>query len=80
MDINLFAWIREGVKRAVLHGVSDAVGQLGTTGEGDEMPQRLFEALKENPPTALPRMETPAGKPKRLGRSLEQIAAGEKSA
>jgi len=46
MEINLFAWIRESVKHAVMQGVSDAVGHIGSAGEHDDMPQRLTEALR----------------------------------
>lgn len=75
MEINLFSWIREGVKQAVLHGVSDAVGEIGPAGENDDMPQRLLSAIKQNPAPMTGRVEGSTTKPKRLGRSLEQIAA-----
>lgn len=75
-----YGWIREGVKRAVLLGVSDAVEQLGTPDAGDDVSQQLLAVLREGRPrggTAL--LEEPVsakvagGGRKRLGRSLEQI-------
>lgn len=78
MEINLFAWIRESVKHAVMQGVSDAVGHIGSAGEHDDMPQRLTEALRHEAAavaTAARTETTP--KPRRLGRSLDQIT-GEK--
>ena len=47
MNVNLFAWIREGVKQAVLLGVSDAVESLGTPAQGDDIEQRLLSALRQ---------------------------------
>jgi hypothetical protein len=79
MNINFFVWIREGVKQAVLHGVSDAVGHLGpTTLESDDMPQRILEVLRQSPTlsTTSPRIDGgSAPKSKRLGRTLEQVVS-----
>jgi len=44
--MNFFSWIRGGVRQAVLLGVSDAVGDIGTPPEGDDISQRLLEALR----------------------------------
>jgi hypothetical protein len=84
MNINFFTWIREGVKQAVLHGVSDAVGHIGSRGEDDEMPQRLLEVIRQSEATtataAAPRIESSSSsRPKKLGRSLDQIVNSEKS-
>ncbi len=35
--MNFFAWIREGVRQAVLLGVSDAVEHIGTPPEGEDI-------------------------------------------
>ncbi|HWA98604.1 MAG TPA: hypothetical protein VG713_08930 [Pirellulales bacterium] len=78
MNINFFSWIREGVRQAVLHGVNDAVGHIGSS-EGDEMPKRLLEAIRQNEAilaansTTAPRAENTSSRPRKLGRSLEQI-------
>jgi hypothetical protein len=46
MNINLFQWIREGVRHSVLLGVSDAVEQIGTHPTGDNLSGRLGEYLR----------------------------------
>jgi hypothetical protein len=77
MEINLFTWIRESVKHAVMQGVSDAVGHIGSAGEHDDMPQRLTEALRHEAAAVATatRTETATSpKPRRLGRSLDQLA------
>ena len=82
MNVNFFSWIREGVRQAVLHGVSDAVGHMGAPSETDEMPKRLLDIIRQNDPalaaaatTGAPRVEGASPKPRKLGRSLEQIVA-----
>ncbi|MEN6406937.1 MAG: hypothetical protein ABFC77_10755 [Thermoguttaceae bacterium] len=74
--MNFFSWIRDGVRQAVLLGVTDAVGDIGTPTEGDDISQRLLQALRTGQPTVaqerIPR--------KKLGRSLEQIQAAVKTA
>ena len=73
MQLNIFAWIREGVKRSVLLGVSDAIETIGTP-EGDDgaLKQRLTQLLL---PEAIPIYSAPAliGKRKRLGKSLRDV-------
>jgi hypothetical protein len=78
MNVNFFAWIREGVRQAVLHGVSDAVGHIGSSHDADDMPKRLLDVIRQNDA-----MLVGAGAPvaagssekgrRKLGRSLEQI-------
>jgi hypothetical protein len=84
MNVNFFSWIREGVRQAVLHGVSDAVGHIGAPIENDDMPKRLLDIIRQNDPalaaaatTGTPRVEGAASTPRtrKLGRSLEQIVA-----
>jgi hypothetical protein len=70
MQLNVFAWIREGVKRSVLLGVSDAVEAIGAPEDDDgALKQRLSQLLL---PEAIRVSSTPAllGKRKRLGKSL----------
>lgn len=73
--MNFFTWIRDGVRSAVLLGVTDAVNDIGTPAQGEDIGRRLLEQVR-NSPTALinesPSM--PDRQPrKKLGRSLEQI-------
>ena len=74
--MNFFTWIRDGVRQAVLLGVSDAVEDLGTPHEGDDMPQRLLSVLREGRPAIANEAGFEPGKRKKLGRTLGQIQAG----
>jgi len=70
----VYGWIRDGVRRAVLLGFSDAVEQLGMPAGEEELNPGLAAVLHEtNGTKALPR---PARKNsrKRLGKSLDDIA------
>jgi hypothetical protein len=76
-NLGVFAWIREGVRRSVLLGFSDAVEQLGASADSDEaIHPQLASVLLQSSPAALGQpAERPANKPdrKRLGRSLDQL-------
>ena len=73
--MNFFTWIRDGVRQAVLLGVSDAVEDLGTPSDGDNMPQRLLEVLRKDRPVIASEPEMEPGKRRKLGRTLTQIQA-----
>jgi hypothetical protein len=79
-NVGVFGWIREGVRRAVLLGFSDAIEQVGGADEKEslsphlqgllrEAPRRLVEETRTAEPVAASR-----GDRKRLGRSLGQIS------
>jgi hypothetical protein len=73
--MNFFNWVRDGVRSAVLLGVSDAVNDIGTPAQGEDIGRRLLEQVR-NRPAAL--TDETASAPdrhvrKKLGRSLEQI-------
>jgi hypothetical protein len=72
MSFNLFDWIREGVKRSVMLGVSDAMEAIGAPA-GDEG-HAQFARLLASPAAAPPSLNASAAdgvlKRKRLGRSL----------
>jgi hypothetical protein len=77
--MNFFTWVRDGVRQAVLLGVSDAVGDIGTPPEGDDISERLLSALR-NGQSVIPETRSPdRGSRKKLGRSLEQIQATAKA-
>jgi hypothetical protein len=77
--MNFFSWVRDGVRQAVLHGVSDAVGDIGTPPDGDDISQRLLQALRSGQPM-ITEARSPEHTPrKKLGRSLEQIQATSKA-
>ncbi|RMF89915.1 MAG: hypothetical protein D6741_17355 [Planctomycetota bacterium] len=74
--MNFFAWIREGVRQAVLLGVADAVDNLGTPPEAGDYKQHIAEAIQSSPQAIASRRLTKTGsRRKKLGRSLEQIQA-----
>jgi hypothetical protein len=73
--MNFFSWIRDGVRQAVLLGVSDAVQELGSPHEGDEMPRRLLEVIRNSRPALTAETFDSGPKRKKLGRTLEEIQA-----
>jgi hypothetical protein len=73
--MNFFTWVRDGVRQAVLMGVSDAVGDIGTPPDGDDISQRLLQALRSGQPVITDASSHDRGTRKKLGRSLEQIQA-----
>lgn len=79
--VGVYGWIREGVRRAVLLGFSDAIEQIGVPHEGEEINEKFAAVLRPAPSTAatsLPSGNTKSGR-KRLGRSLNQITSDSKS-
>jgi hypothetical protein len=73
--MNFFTWIRDGVRQAVLLGVSDAVEDLGPPSEGDNMPQRLLEVLRKDRPLVVSEPDAEPARRRKLGRTLTQIQA-----
>ena len=78
--LGFYGWIRENVRRAVLLGFSDAVEQLGTPIEGDELHPQLVAVLRQPKPLLTAEEAPRAAKPspstggrKRLGQTLDQI-------
>jgi predicted secreted protein len=74
MQFNLFAWIREGVRRSVILGVNDAVEEIGAP-HGDEAWKERLVSLLEAPvaENAAESAGVAAGKRRRLGRSLKDF-------
>jgi hypothetical protein len=73
MQFNLFDWIREGVKRSVIEGVSEALEAIGSP-SGDHGPTRLAQLISAA--EAVEPALAGAVKRKRLGRSLRDVEAG----
>ena len=79
--MGFFAFIREGVRRSVLLGFSDAVSELGNRKPGEDLNEHLAAALRQSiavepaigEQAALTAVATAAPQRKRLGKSLEQI-------
>lgn len=78
-NMGVFGWIRDSVRRSVLLGFSDAVEQLGVDNTTDEpLHPQVASLLREVAPKAIAHASSavqPVGKskPKRLGRSLDQL-------
>jgi hypothetical protein len=74
--MSLFNWIRDGVRQAVLLGVSDAVQNLGTAPDGSDMNQRLLDVIRSgNVDAGGVATLTAEPRRKKLGRSLTDIQA-----
>ena len=79
MDFNFFQWIREGVKKSVLLGVSDAVTQMGMPHDEEQVKENLLSFLQDENEKATGRRRlstsSTAGSTgqRKLGRSLTDI-------
>jgi hypothetical protein len=79
--MNLFNWIREGVRQAVLLGVSEAVETIGASPNGEDMSHRLLEVIRNGGPqveggsAGAPPVLAAQARRKKLGRSLSDIQA-----
>jgi len=81
MSFNFFDWVREGVQKSILLGVSDAVNTMGMPPD-DSSKDKILGFLKNNADSEPVRRITggpaPAGT-KKLGRSLSDLAVKEAS-
>jgi hypothetical protein len=73
MNLNVFNWIREGVRQSVLAGVSDAIDEMGTTVDGDDLRPRLAEVLRRQSGDTSNAPVVGETRARRLGRSLKDI-------
>lgn len=78
MDFNFFEWIRQGVKKSVLLGVSDAVTQMGMPHSDEETKDKLLSFLQSDSTPKVTgssrrRLTLPADSPRKLGRSIADI-------
>lgn len=71
--MNFFQWIRDGVRRAVLLGVSDAVTDLGTPEGGEEQTPPWLEVIRSNPPALTQETPSEPNRRRKLGRSLQEM-------
>lgn len=84
--LGFYGWIREGVRRAVLLGLSDAIEQIGAPTDKEDISPHLLAVLRQEKPllTDAPRGTAPgvAGlehakerpERKRLGKSFSELA------
>ena len=49
MNVNFFEWLRDGVRQSVLLGVSDAIEQIGTPADSDELHPNVAALLQGEP-------------------------------
>lgn len=74
MNLNVFTWIREGVRQSVLLGVSDALDNIGAAPDGDDLKARVSTAIvRRESEIAAAAIPQAANRPKRLGRSLKDL-------
>ncbi|MDR2754813.1 MAG: hypothetical protein LBC20_03820 [Planctomycetaceae bacterium] len=81
MNFNFFEWVREGVKRSVLLGVSDAVSTMGMPHEEESSKDKILSFLQDSSPTTpIQQRRISSGSPtaasqRKLGRSISDIHA-----
>ncbi|MEL7265442.1 MAG: hypothetical protein AAFP69_11640 [Planctomycetota bacterium] len=81
MNTNFFSWIRDGVKQSVLLGVSDAIEEIGTPADTEELHPGVAGILSGNTeagPKRGARGGSSRGTKKRLGRSLKEMDTADK--
>ena len=90
--MSFFQWLREGVRQAVVLGLADAVEDVGTRNQGDDLGPALAQSLRERltihrdvsrdalqEPTVLESKTAPSAATtgrRRLGRSLDHARDG----
>lgn len=67
MDFNFFNWLRNGVKKSVLLGVADAMEEIGTPEDDDQLQKKIVAAVTQD------EKKSKAKGQKRLGRSLKDL-------
>jgi hypothetical protein len=70
MNVNFFEWLRDGVRQSVLLGVSDAIEQIGTPADSDDLHPNVA-ALLQTESGGKPKGRS--GGRKRLGKSLKDM-------
>ncbi len=71
MNVNFFEWLRDGVRQSVLLGVSDAIEQIGTPADSDDLHPNVAALLQGEAPQA--KRGGSGGGRKRLGKSLKEM-------
>ncbi|MDR0871077.1 MAG: hypothetical protein LBN39_09835 [Planctomycetaceae bacterium] len=80
MNFNFFDWIRDGVKRAILLGTSDAVEVMGMPHEEETAKDKILSFLRDDSvASAAPPRNRIAGSvstgQRKLGKSITEIHA-----
>ena len=71
MNMNVFEWIRDSVRRSVLLGFSDAVEQIGLPAQDEEVSPTMTALLNGEPAPKSTKRKS-SGR-KRLGKSLKEM-------
>ena len=87
-NLGFFGWLREGVRRSIVLGFSDAISEIGDRKHDEDLSPHLAAHLQESlivdpseRTAALAGATTSApGARKRLGKSLEQLQQSGKAA
>ena len=83
MNFNFFDWIRDGVKRSVLLGVSDAVQTMGMPHEEESSKDKILSFLQDETQTGAPRRRVTGSNvssgQRKLGRSLNDIQSAKEA-
>jgi hypothetical protein len=72
MNVNFFEWVRDGVRQSVLLGFSDAMEQIGSPPESEEMNEKMAALLGQQAKGKAKRSNGTVGR-KRLGKSLKEM-------
>ncbi len=77
MNVNFFEWLRDGVRQSVLLGVSDAIEQIGSPADSEDLHPNVAALLQgEGAGKATKRVGANnggGGNRKRLGRTLKDL-------
>lgn len=74
MNVNFFEWLRDGVRQSVLLGVSDAIEQIGTPADSEDLHPNVAALLQgEGAGKAKRSGAANTGNRKRLGRTLKDL-------
>ena len=72
MNVNFFEWLRDGVRQSVLLGVSDAIEQIGTPADNDDLHPNVAAMLQGEGAPKIKGRRANGGR-KRLGKSLKEL-------
>ncbi|MDR0336359.1 MAG: hypothetical protein LBI18_04645 [Planctomycetaceae bacterium] len=80
MNFNFFEWVRDGVKRSVLLGVSDAVETMGMPHDEESSKDKILSFLQDNSHAHTPQRRisgntSSTASQRKLGRSISDIHA-----
>ena len=84
MNFNFFDWLRDGVKRSVLIGVSDAVQTMGMPPDEESSRDKILSFLQEETQAPQHRRlqassSATGGQRKRIGRTIDDLHAAKEA-